>query len=178
MLKNLMERKQPAVAKRNVALAGLGGALAILALAGVTHWLQVPLLAATFGASCVLVFTLPESPLSQPINVVGGHVVSALCGLIVAALLPGQWWSVAVGVGVAISVMAALRVTHPPAGANPIVIITAAEAWSYLIVPIALGAIVVVVIGAIFHTGAGRQYPLGVALPVGRKRKELIYGTS
>lgn len=159
-MRNLVARRQPAVPARRVALAGLGGAVAIGALALIADISDSGLLAAAFGASCVLVFTVPEAPLSQPVNVVGGHLVAASCGLLVASVLPVAWWSVALAVGLAIAAMAALRVTHPPAGANPIVVMTVGASWWYLLVPILAAAVIVVVVGMIFHRAAGADYPI------------------
>ena len=64
-------------------VSGLGGAGAIWLLAALTESLGQLLLIAPFGASCVLLFALPQSPLARPRNVIGGHVISALIGLLV-----------------------------------------------------------------------------------------------
>ena len=69
-------------------LAGLGGALAILCLLLITKVSGYMLIMAPFGASCVILFTLPESPLAQPRNVIGGHIVTAFVGLVAAHYLP------------------------------------------------------------------------------------------
>lgn len=157
---NLVARRQPAVPAHRVALAGLGGAVAIGVLALLADLSQSALLAAVFGASCVLIFTVPESPLSQPVNVVGGHLVAATCGLLVASVLPVDWWSIALAVGLAIAAMAALRVTHPPAGANPIVVMTIGASWWYLLVPILAAALIVATIGITYHRVTGTTYPI------------------
>jgi CBS-domain-containing membrane protein len=75
-------------------LAGAGGFLTILALAEARLTLGTVLLIAPFGASCVLVFALPESSLAQPRNVIGGHVISTAIGLMVLSLIgasPSRW---------------------------------------------------------------------------------------
>ncbi|MEM1161881.1 MAG: HPP family protein [Pseudomonadota bacterium] len=114
---------------------------------------------APFGASCVLIFGVPSAPLSQPANVVGGHLVSAAMGMLAFSLLGDFWWFPAVGVGLAISCMAALRVTHPPAGANPLVVYAIEPDWWFMLFPTACGAVLLVVIGVIFHRLSGTEYP-------------------
>jgi CBS-domain-containing membrane protein len=104
--------------------AGLGGCLAIAVLALADQESNAPLLAAAFGSTSVLAFLTPELPFSQPANVVGGHVAATLCGLACAAILPTTWWSIGLSVGLAITVMSLLRVTHPPAGGNPVIVMT------------------------------------------------------
>ena len=76
---------------------------------------------APFGASCVLLHAVPQSPLAQPRNVIFGHVVSAAIGLCVALYFPVNAFSIAIAVGLAICCMQFLRCVHPPAGANPLV---------------------------------------------------------
>lgn len=151
MIASPLTRPQAGMPLTTQLAAALAAALTISALGALGEIFHAPLLIAAFGASCVLVFTLPASPLSSPVNVVGGHVVSAVCGLLVALALPATWWSMAVGVGVALAAMAALRVTHPPAGGTPIVILLADEGWAYLLVPILLGSLVVAVAGSLYR---------------------------
>jgi CBS-domain-containing membrane protein len=139
---------------------GIGGAGAIALVAGLSILADMPLLMAPFGASCVLLFSAPASPLSQPVNVVAGHVVSAAIGLLLAAFLPNDWWAVAIAVGAAITAMAALRVTHPPAGANPLVIFAANPGFSFLVFPVLIGALLLVVFASRFHKAARINYPL------------------
>ena len=131
--------------------AGLGGALAIAIVAVMSEvsgslWLMAP-----FGATCVLLFSVPASPLSQPINVIGGHVFSTLVGLLAFILLPVAWWSLALAVGVAIGGMALLRITHPPAGADPLVVMSIGAGLHYLLLPALLGSVALVVIAFLFH---------------------------
>jgi CBS-domain-containing membrane protein len=118
---------------------------------------------APFGASCVLLFSVANSPLSQPINVVGGHVLSTTLALALRVVLPNEWWAVALAVGLAVALMAALRVTHPPAGADPLVIFAADPGFGYLISPVLLGSLSLVLIAKLFHHATGTDYPLKAA---------------
>lgn len=137
----------------------------IAVLATGSDLVGIALLAASFGASSVLVFTVPDAPLSQPANVVGGHLVTTCCGLIVGSIFPATWWSIALAVGLAIAAMAALRVTHPPAGANPIVVLTTGASWGYLFSPIFVGAVVIIAVALVFHRLTGTVYPVRTVPP-------------
>lgn len=144
-------RHQPAQLLPTVIKSGIGGLLAI----GIVVWLGKvsghPLLMAPFGASCVLLFSVPGSPLSQPANVIGGHLLSTAIGLTLHAFLPIEWWSLGLSVGLATGVMAALRLTHPPAGADPIVVFLDGPGWTYLGLPVASGSVILVLIAWLFH---------------------------
>ena len=102
-----------------IALAGLGGIFAIAAVASLSQFAATPLILGSFGATCVLVFGFPESPFSQPRNVIVGHLLSSLTGLICLSVFGSQWWSIALAVGAAIALMMLTRAVHPPAGSNP-----------------------------------------------------------
>jgi CBS-domain-containing membrane protein len=151
---------QPRNDIRKTVLAGVGGAVAIGFLGFLTISSGHPLLMAPFGASCVLLFSVPASALSQPMNVAGGHVVSTVVGLLLRHYLPNEWWAVAIAVGLAISLMAALRVTHPPAGADPIIVFASDPGFAFLFLPVFVGAIGLVGIAAAFHVPTSTNYPL------------------
>jgi CBS-domain-containing membrane protein len=145
---------------RTAIVSGLGGALAIFVLAEASDLAHAALLIAPFGASCVLVFALPRSPLAQPRNVIGGHLVSAAVGLATFMLLGAHPWSFAIGVGVAIAAMQITGTVHPPAGANPIVVILAKAGWLFLLSPVLIGTLTIVAVAFAYHRwGSGRIYP-------------------
>ena len=139
--------------------AGLGGFLAIAGLTLLTDHTQVLLLMAPFGASCVLLFVVPSSPLSQPANVIGGHVVATLIGFAVNTALPGSWWAVALAAGLAITAMALLRITHPPAGADPLVVFASEPSLAFLLFPVLSGAVLLVAVATLYHRLSGGHYP-------------------
>lgn len=141
-------------------ISGLGGALAIWFLATLAQSLEQALLIAPFGASCVLLFALPSSPLARPRNVIGGHVLSALVGLLVLALLGNSALACGIGVGLAIAVMQFTGTVHPPAGGNPLVVIMTGAGWSFLALPVLAGTIALVLLARLYHqTISGRSYP-------------------
>ncbi|MEP9375184.1 HPP family protein [Aquabacter sp. CN5-332] len=150
----------PAARWAQAALAGLGGFVTILALAMAEAGVGTLLLIAPFGASCVLVFALPQSPLAQPRNVIGGHLISTAMGLCVLHLLGATPLGFALGVGLAIAAMSLTGTLHPPAGADPIVVMMVAAPWSFLIFPVLTGALTIVLMGIGFHRFvAGKPYP-------------------
>ena len=147
-------------------LAGAGGFTAIFFLAALTCWKGTPLLMAPFGASCVLLFSVPNSPLSQPINVIGGHLVSSFIGVTFALFLYPSPWVLAISVGIAISAMALLNVTHPPAGADPIVILLGYKGFSFLLFPVLFGSVFLVLVACLYHRFFGTaQYPISLKNP-------------
>src|SRR3954453_8281022 len=112
-MRHYLHRHQPPHKTHMALLAGLGAFVAIAVTGALSFHANAPLLIAPFGASCVLLFSVPGSPLSQPMNVIGGHVVATAAAIALHMFLPGTWWAAAIAVGVAISLMALLRITHP-----------------------------------------------------------------
>ncbi|MCK0192605.1 HPP family protein [Arenibacter sp. F20364] len=141
-------------------ISGIGGFIAIASVALLTHLTQSPFLMAPFGATCVLAFGVPNSPLAQPRNIIGGHFISTLIGLVCLILLGNEWYSLALGVALAISIMQLTRTTHPPAGADPIVVILGAKTLSFVFSPVLTGAVVITMIALIFNNlSKARKYP-------------------
>lgn len=154
------ERSPKPPQMQQVAFSALGGLLAITAVGKLTQLSQVPLLMAPFGATCVLAFGVPESPLAQPRNIIGGHFISAFIGLLCLQLLGDGWFSMAVGVGLAIGAMQLTGTTHPPAGANPLLVIMTKAKWSFLFSPVLAGALVLVLVALLFNNASkARRYP-------------------
>jgi HPP family/Protein of unknown function (DUF3892) len=137
----------------------------MIALASARAELSANLLIAPFGASCVLVFAIPQSPLAQPRNVIGGHLISTAAGLSVFGLSGQTPLAFALGVGLAIAAMLLTGTVHPPAGADPIVVILAGASWSFLFVPVLVGTVCIVLLGVGFHRWVTREsYPLAAPL--------------
>ena len=139
----------------------VGGTTGIFMLAMLGEYTGVPWLMAPFGATCVLLFAVPASPLAQPRNVIGGHMVTALIGIMVLYLAGNSPLALALAVGLAIMFMQALRVVHPPAGANPIVIILAGKSvigLSFLVTPVLFGSVGLVFIASLLNN-LGKQTP-------------------
>lgn len=141
----------PRAPVKNIVLAWLGGVLAIASAAALTDYLSVALMLGSFGASCVLVFGFPDVPFSQPRNVIAGHFLSSLVGLVFLTLFGPHWWSVALAAGTAIAVMMLTRTVHPPAGSNPVIVFMVQPGWGFLLMPTLLGALVIIAIALLYN---------------------------
>ena len=119
-LKAFFVRHEPPVALRANLRAGLAAIAGIALVGGLATWIELPLLIAPLGATSGLLFGQPSSALSQPINVMGGYLIGTIVCEAAFFVFPGAWLAAAVAVGLTIVVMRALRVTHPPAAALPI----------------------------------------------------------
>ncbi|ENM5775910.1 HPP family protein [Vibrio mimicus] len=128
--------------------AGVGAFLAIGLLTFLDSTLtNVALLMAPFGATAVLVFGVPDSPLAQPKNVIFGHLITAVVGIFFTQFIGVSPLSLALATGVAVSAMLLTKTTHPPAGANPLLIMLAGQSWTFLVTPVLLGAVLIVLVG-------------------------------
>lgn len=140
--------------------AGLGVLLAGL-LTRTTLPVGLPWLVAPLGASAVLVFGLPSSPLAQPWAVLGGNTVSALVGIACLHALPlAPLPAAAVAVALAIGAMFLLRCLHPPGGAaSLLMVLTATQDWQFAFMPVALNSALLVLAGMAYNSATGRRYP-------------------
>ncbi|KTT65804.1 membrane protein [Pseudomonas oryzihabitans] len=117
-------------------------------------------LVAPLGASAVLVFALPSSPLAQPWSVVGGNTLSALIGIACAQWLPEANLAAAMAVALAIAAMFALRCLHPPGGASALLmVLIGAHDFSYAWSPVALDSLLLVVAGLVYNNLTRRPWP-------------------
>lgn len=144
-------------------ISGVGG-LIIIAILRLFHVEMdlLPCFIVPFGASAVLVFGAPAAPFSQPRNVIGGHVISALIGVAVFQICgEACWWSLALANCLAITVMAITKTIHPPAGATtflPSLMGQASYGWAF--VPVGIGAVIVVLVGLLYNNiFPERKYP-------------------
>jgi CBS-domain-containing membrane protein len=145
---------------RAILLGGLGGFLAIGALASLSAGLDMMLLLGSFGASCVLVFGYPEAPFAQPVNVLGGHVICTVIGLAALHGLGPQPWVLALAVGCSIAAMMATRTVHPPAGSNPVIVFLGHSGWGFLLFPVVTGALILLLIAWLYNNAVRKApYP-------------------
>ncbi|MFT4148937.1 MAG: HPP family protein [Paracoccaceae bacterium] len=143
-----------------------GGAVAALVLLGLVVWLAGDAahlrLIAPFGASAVLLFALPNSPLAQPWSALVGNTVSALVALAVMAVLPAGPWGPGIAVGAAIAGMLLVRALHPPGGAVALLVAldpAAHASWSLALAPVAAGTAALIGLALLWHLVTGRVYP-------------------
>ena len=110
----------------------------------------------------VLLFGYPESPFAQPKNIFFGHFLTSLVGIICLYFIQMPLYIVIpLAVGLGVSLMIALNVTHPPAGGNPIIVIIGSVSLDYLINPIIIGSLIMLVFGVVLNRLIlKKKYPL------------------
>lgn len=132
-----------------------GASLSIMMLMLLSYWSGHLWIMAPFGASCVLLYAVSQSPLAQPRNVIFGHMISASVGLVFLKLFGVHIFSTALAVGFAICFMQYFRCVHPPAGANPLVVLLTANTvnydWNFLLFPVLLGSVLLVLIAYVVN---------------------------
>ncbi|MSM39802.1 MAG: HPP family protein [Geobacter sp.] len=151
---------RPAMTLRYAVWSFLSATLGILAIGEITVLVGHPLLIGSFGASAVLLFGATDSPLAQPRNLVGGHLVSAAVAVAVVALLGSTPLSMAIGVGLAIFAMNLSHTTHPPGGATALIGVQGAVGPAFILLPVLAGTLVLLAM-AIFTNNVvyHRSYP-------------------
>lgn len=146
------------------------GALIGILLTGMLGYLTVgttpalPALIAPMGASAVLLFAVPSSPLAQPWSILGGNIVSALIGVTVAALVPHVFTAAALAISIAIAAMISLRCLHPPSGAVALTAVLGGSAihdlgYGFVLWPVAGNSIILLTVAVLFNNFTGRPYP-------------------
>ncbi|QUS36995.1 CBS domain-containing protein (plasmid) [Falsirhodobacter algicola] len=169
---NRLTSLTPAVARVSVAeaaRAGLGAAigLGVAGLVLMSPQVDTDLglyLVAPFGASSVLLFAVPNSPLAQPFSAIVGNTVAALVGVAVCLTVPDPLLRIALAVGLAITATMLCRAVHPPAGAVAMTAAMSPDAIAHLgfwfaLAPIAVGTTALVVLAALYARLTGRRYP-------------------
>jgi CBS-domain-containing membrane protein len=156
-------KKMKKVDIKKSVLAGLFSAATLGVLTLLTYKTEFGLfLITSFGSSMVLLFGYPEISFSQPKNIFFGHLLTSIVGIIFLYIVPLPIYLIiplAVGFGVALMML--LNVTHPPAGANPIIVIMGSVSLDYLINPIIIGSLIILAFGVILNRLIlKKKYPL------------------
>jgi CBS domain-containing membrane protein len=125
---------------------------------------MLPFIVAPMGASAVLLFAAPGSPLAQPYSLLLGNVVSTLIGVTAARMFDGVTLAASVAVAVAIPVMMALRCVHPPGGACALFTAVgsaavAQQGYAFAIWPVGVNTVVLLVVAGLVNNLTGRPYP-------------------
>ncbi|MEB3332550.1 MAG: HPP family protein [Synechococcaceae cyanobacterium] len=152
---------QPRFGWQDVLAAWLGGLLAISLLGLISGWAHYPLMVAPFGASTVLLFGHPASPLAQPRNVVLGNTVAALVSTACVIWLGASVWVMGLAVGLTIALGQLLRCLHPPAGAVALLGVLMQARPAFVLMPILSGSLLLVLIAIAYHRlrPASGRYP-------------------
>ena len=161
----------PPVSHGEKLVSAAAALLAILVLtASTAHFFgghALPFLVASMGASSVLLFAAPHSPLAHPWSFSGGHLLSALSGVTAAAFIPDLALASAAAVGGAVLLMLAARCLHPPGGATALFAVLGGEAvrqagYAFLLVPVGVNVLGLLVLALIINNlTPGRYYPPG-----------------
>ncbi|MBU5638971.1 HPP family protein [Geomonas sp. Red69] len=138
----------------------LSATAGLLAISEVTILLGHPLLIGSLGASAVLLFGATESPLAQPRNLVGGHLVSALVAVVVVALFGSTPLSMAFAVATSIFLMNLTHTTHPPGGATALIGVQGGAGLGFVLLPVLTGTLILLTVACftnnvVYH----RSYP-------------------
>ena len=146
-----LHRHEPRGQTASHVKSALGAIIAMTLVGGLAAWTGLPLLLAPFGASAVLLFGQAQSPFSQPANVFGGYLVAAGISVLVLSVAPAAWWSATIAGGLVIGIMLLLRVTHPPAGAVPLVAFATHMPAETLFFVVLAGAMCLVGVAVVHH---------------------------
>ncbi|WP_395330466.1 HPP family protein [Novosphingobium sp. BL-8H] len=149
--------------------AALGGLFGIALAGALTRLLEsgydpaLPFLVAPLGASAVLVFAVPASPLAQPWPVMGGNLLSAVVGIAAGKLVGDPWLAGSLAVGLAIAAMTVTRSLHPPGGACALLSALGATGhpawgWAHLL-PFAVNVVTLCAVGWIYNNATDHPWP-------------------
>ncbi|NKI72432.1 CBS domain-containing protein [Collimonas pratensis] len=146
-----------------------GALLGILLTGLVSHWMlgpgaPLPLLIAPMGASAVLLFGVPASPLAQPWSIIGGNLVAAVIGVVCARWVHDPVFAPALAVSLAIGAMFALRCLHPPSGAVALTAVLGGPAvtslgFHFILTPVLLNSVLLLLVALLFNNATKRRYP-------------------
>ena len=133
--------------KKNKAmlLGVLGATIGIIALQFITNASGVELVAASFGATFVLIFALPDSPVVKPKNIVGGYLISTFISLLVFEFIGNDPFSLGLAFGLSFVLMQLTKTLHPPAGSIPLLILFVPPDWKFILTPILAGVIFILI---------------------------------
>ncbi len=160
----------PRVSASEIFWSWMGAFLGIGAVGLLNHLVfegtDYVMLIGSFGASAVLAYGAVRSPLAQPRNLVGGHLISAVIGVAVFKLLHGQMWlAEAVAVATAIAAMHYTKTLHPPGGATALIAVIGSDkvhhlGFLYVVIPAGLGAVILLAVALLVNNiPATRRYP-------------------
>jgi CBS domain-containing membrane protein len=160
----------PSSVDRYEKMRACAGALFGLVLTGLTTYLilgkdvHAMWLIAPMGASSVLLFAVPASPLAQPWSIMGGNIIAAIIGVTCAKLIGEPILAAGLAAALAIAGMFAFRCIHPPSGAVALTAVLGGPAvyamgYSFVLIPVALNSLLLLLTALFFNNATGRRYP-------------------
>src|SRR5476651_223666 len=138
-------------------VAGIGAGIAIGGMEWSSFTFHTPLAAIPFATSIVLVIGSPEAEPAQPRALIGGHLVATLVGLAVLQLTGPHAWAAAGAVGLAVVAMYLTGTFHPPAGINPLLVVSNGLPWTFLLAPVLSGAVLLTAFAYVWHRWIRRR---------------------
>lgn len=149
--------------------SAMGALIGILATGVASHAAvgdstSLPVMIAPMGASAVLLFAAPASPLAQPWSILGGNLVAALVGVTAARFVPDPYIAAALAISVAIALMTALKCLHPPSGAVALTAVLGGPAithlgYGFVVWPVLANSALLLGSALLFNNLTGRAYP-------------------
>lgn len=159
-LELVLTRHEPVRSVAEHLKSAIGAMLSIFLVGALALIFELPILVAPLGATAVIVFGYPGGALAQPINVFGSYLLGTVIGVTAARFFPHEWWVVAPAIGLTLFLMQSLRVTHPPAGAIPVLTLTLPGDSSALFVTLLIGCLGMLCLAFVFHRlPPARTYP-------------------
>ena len=160
LMRLILTRHEPIRGVPEHLKSALGAAASMLMIGALAEVTGLPLLVAPLGATAVILFGYPGSALAQPINIFGSYFVATIIGVAVALFFGDVWWASAGAVGLTLFLMQTLRITHPPAGAIPVLASAMHEDSTRLFITLLVGCVGILVMAIIVHRlPPRRRYP-------------------
>jgi CBS domain-containing membrane protein len=149
--------------------ASIGACIGIMLTSVLTYYAEgsastIPFLIAPMGASAVLLFAVPSSPLAQPWSVLGGNMLAAFIGITCLFWIPNIMLAASLAVGLSILSMFFLRCLHPPGGAVALITVLGGSAvqsqgYSFVLFPVGINSLILLIAAIIYNNLTRRQYP-------------------
>ena len=163
-------KSPPAVGLSEIIWSWIGSFLGIAAVAAVNNTIvdktDLVMIIGSFGASAVLIYGAIRSPLAQPRNFIGGHMISAAIGVTTFKLLPAPLWlASAIAVATSIAIMHATKTLHPPGGATALIAVIGSQkihnlGYLYVLIPAGVGPLIMLAVALLVNNlPENRRYP-------------------
>ena len=163
-------KSPPSVSLSEIIWSWIGSFFGIAAVAFIHYTIlektDLVMIIGSFGASAVLVYGAIKSPLAQPRNLIGGHILSAVIGVTAYKAMHGQMWlATSFAVATSIGVMHATKTLHPPGGATALIAVIGSQkihnlGYLYAAIPVGLGAAVMLIVALVINNiPKNRRYP-------------------
>ncbi|WP_420843828.1 HPP family protein [Leptospira levettii] len=159
--------KAPLLAKRNqisyrfAIWSFLSSTISIWSILIITNLSGHTLLIGSFGATSVLLFAVPDAPLSQPRNLIGGHLLSAMIAVLLVYLFGTNFFTIGLSVGLSILVMYLTHTLHPPGGATALIGVIGGVGVDFIFFPVMVGVFVLLVNALVVNNLVHhRKYPV------------------